>query len=158
MTKAFLDKYGNPCPNNDGILDVVWTAMNLSVFALPFPMRLSWIPSAKVTRFQAHKLAGPKIVAALTSVLAFMPYEQLKNKQLDLWGGCFNFRLVRGGTELSAHAWGTAVDIAPDLGRLGNKEDVKTYPRFIVSAFEKEGFYWGGNFARPDAMHFELQQ
>lgn len=157
MTQAFLDKYGNPDEDGDGVLDRGWFNENIEVFTLPFPLVLSWAPATTVRRFQAHRLAGDRIVAALSRAAAFGGVEELKARKLDRWGGCFNFRLMRGGSTLSAHAWGTAVDFNPDVGRLGSWADARTYPRFIIDAFEAEGFAWGGRWARPDAMHFELQ-
>lgn len=173
MTAAFLERYGNPDVNGDGILDLEWAKENLAVFNLPFPLVVAWQPEQIITRFQAHRLAGDKIIAALETMLteadklaiqenplaeAERPgLEYLRAHKLNRWGGCFNFRLVRGGHTLSNHAWGTAVDINPDIGRMGSFDDLRTYPRWIVGAFESAGFYWGGHFARPDPMHFELQ-
>lgn len=156
MTEAFIAKYGNPDKDEDGILDLAWAEENLKVFDFPFPMVLSW-SSATVSRFQAHRLAGPKIQAALRNMAAYKGLEYIKGNRYDRWGGCFNFRLIRGGTTLSAHSWGTAVDINPAIGRLGSRSDASVYPRFIIEAFRVEGFAWGGVWARPDAMHFELR-
>lgn len=157
MTQAFLDYYGNPDADGDGILDVEWFRKNIVVFEAPFLMSLSWRPSEQTRRFQAHRLAGARIVSALSRIGAYKGLPYLHEHKLDRWGGCFNFRLIRGGNELSVHSWGAAVDYCPDLGRMGSAEDAATYPRFIVDAFEAEGFVWGGRWKRPDAMHFELQ-
>jgi hypothetical protein len=159
MKQAFLDRYGNPDANGDGILDPDWFRENIVVFEAPFPMVLSWRPKDMTRHFQAHRLAGGRIVSALSRIAAAHGLPYLRDHKLDRWGGCFNFRLIRGGDELSVHAWGAAVDWCPDIGRMGSAEDAATYPRFIVEAFEAEGFYWGGNWkVRPDPMHFELQE
>ena len=158
MTREFLERYGNPDKDGDGILDPDWFRENISVFPLPFPLYLSWEPRKQITRFQAHRLAGAKIVAALARVGAAQGIDYLREHQLDRWGGCFNFRLIRGGSSLSNHSWGTAVDYCPDLGRLGSAEDAASYPRFIVDAFAAQGFVWGGTWDRPDAMHHELEE
>lgn len=174
MTAAFLEKFGNPDANGDGILDPEWFKENIKVFDLPWPMALSWAPGQVITRFQAHRLAGDLLIKGLSNMLAeadkvaleITPLSEaehpgldfIRRHALDRWGGCFNFRLVRGGNTLSNHAWGTAVDINPQIGRLANFDDLRTYPRWIVQAFEEAGFYWGGHFARPDSMHFELHE
>jgi len=157
MTKAFLERYGNPDKDGDGILDAVWFNTNISVFDLPFPMFLSWEPQTMINRFQAHRLAGPWIIGALNLIVESKGLDYLRENKLDRWGGCFNFRLIRGGTTLSNHSWGTAVDYCPDIGRLGSAEDAVAYPRFIIQAFEAQGFVWGGSWDRPDPMHFERQ-
>jgi len=66
---------------------------------------------------------------------------------------------MRGSTNLSRHAWGTAFDInVPWNGlnvvppRVGDKGSV----RELVTIANKHGFYWGGHFGRLDGMHFEI--
>ena len=170
-TPEFIAKYGNPDADGDGILDPKWFTQNIRVFTLPFPMVQSWGGSeaAPVTRFQAHRFAGDRIVAALTKMLALATVqaqvddgsppvlEWMRKNEYDVWGGCFNFRNIRGGTDLSKHAWGAAVDICPARGAMGDENDKKFYPDWIVAAFKTEGFEWGGDFTdRVDAMHFEV--
>jgi hypothetical protein len=74
---------------------------------------------------------------------------------LDLFGGCFNFRFMCGAHNLSTHSWGIAVDYLPDRGRLGSREDAETYPQHVREAFVKRGFVWGGDWKTPDAMHYQ---
>lgn len=156
MKQSLIDKYGNPS-TPEGKLDRDWYKANIKLFVLPFTMIASWAPYDPVRRIEAHKLAGDKIVSALSRVASYKGLDYLKEHKLDRWGGCFNFRPIRGGTELSMHSLGIAVDINPDIGRLGSKEDAAAYPRFIIDAFKSEGFTWGGEgWTRPDAMHFEL--
>ena len=72
------------------------------------------------------------------------------------YGGCFAARVIPGspGEALSAHAWGAAIDInvAPNLVGATPHQD----PR-LVAIFKRWGFTWGGNWLRPDGMHFEFQ-
>lgn len=157
MKQELIEKYGNPS-TTEGKLDRSWYDANIKLFTLPFPMVISWPPYSTIRRFEAHRLAGDRIIAALSKVAAYKGISYLSDNKLDRWGGCFAFRLIRGGNELSNHSWGTAVDINPDIGRLGNHRDAAAYPRFIVDAFKSEGFVWGGDgWERPDAMHFELR-
>lgn len=158
MKQAFLDRYGNPDANDDGILDVDWFRENIVVFELPFPLIQSWGAKGEIRRFQAHRLAGARIVAAYSRIGAYKGIPYLRENKLDIWGGCWNFRRAKGWDVLSVHAWGAAVDHCPDIGRMGSAEDAATYPRFIVEAFEAEGLVWGGRWKLPDAMHFELQE
>ena len=67
-------------------------------------------------------------------------------------------RLVRGSdTQWSNHSFGFAIDITVggDLIELGAKKIsvglLRLYPYF-----HSEGFFWGAEFRRPDAMHFEV--
>lgn len=76
------------------------------------------------------------------------------------WDGSFNPRMMRGSaTRLSNHAYGTAFDINAEWNPLGREPaqpgkvgDV--HP--LVKVFNKHGFHWGGDWARPDGMHFEV--
>jgi D-alanyl-D-alanine carboxypeptidase-like protein len=70
--------------------------------------------------------------------------------ELDDWS--YENRPVREGTVKSNHAFGIAIDInALDnpLGSAGNM------PAEVVRQWEIEGGGWGGNWSRPDPMHFE---
>jgi hypothetical protein len=83
----------------------------------------------------------------------------LLNLVLD-YGGAYNPRLVRGGTSLSPHAFGTAFDINYEWNKLGVQPALageKGSVRELVTIANKYGFYWGGHFnKRPDGMHFEV--
>jgi hypothetical protein len=75
------------------------------------------------------------------------------------WGGTLAWRLVRGGTTLSSHAFGGAFDInvawnglAKPVAPEGAKGSVVRLARIA----EAHGWAWGGRFSRPDGMHFEF--
>jgi hypothetical protein len=79
------------------------------------------------------------------------------------WDGCYNIRARRGvkrkagdailTRNYSLHSWGVAVDInaRSPLRPRDNEEDFR-----IIQIMEAYGFIWGGNFSKPDYMHFEL--
>jgi RHS repeat-associated protein len=72
---------------------------------------------------------------------------------LDTYNGSFNIRPVRGGQGHSAHSWGIAIDFNAADNPLGARP---TMPQRVVNAFTDAGFTWGGNWQRPDGMHFSL--
>lgn len=76
------------------------------------------------------------------------------------WGGSLAQRFVRGSrTTLSAHAWGTALDINAawnGLGAQGALAGRYGSVRELVPLAVEHGFYSGGWFSRPDWMHLEL--
>ncbi len=74
-----------------------------------------------------------------------------------VWGGSYVHRAVRGGSELSAHAWGAAVDVDPSNNPMGRPLRNKL-PLWYVACWEAHGFRWGGSWSRPDPMHFELDE
>ncbi len=70
------------------------------------------------------------------------------------YAGCHAPRRIPGSGSLSLHAWGLAVDLNASENPQGSKP--RQDPR-LVSAFEREGFTWGGRWpTAPDGMHFEL--
>jgi hypothetical protein len=76
--------------------------------------------------------------------------------ELKTWDGCFNIRLVKGSTTImSLHSWGIAVDVNAFENQL--KQIPKLSDGF-VQCFKQSGFNWGGDFSRPDGMHFELRR
>jgi hypothetical protein len=71
--------------------------------------------------------------------------------ELDDWS--YENRSVRG--ELSGksnHAFGLAIDINALANVMGTSGDM---PPEVVTQWELEGGDWGGDWARPDPMHFE---
>lgn len=80
--------------------------------------------------------------------------------------GSFNYRTVAGTERKSAHAYGFAIDVAPQLGdywrwREKGVDPPRRYrnrmPLPIVEAFEAHGFIWGGRWSHYDTMHFEYR-
>lgn len=118
----------------------------------PFLLRLAWQPEIRVAGFMAHRLVGPAMADALAEMMVSFGLENLRDNDLDLYGGVFNPRGKRGGAGTSTHAWGIAIDWCPALGPMGQEPNM---PAFIVDAFESRGFIWGGRWSRPDGMHFQ---
>jgi hypothetical protein len=73
------------------------------------------------------------------------------------------WRKIAGESRLSPHSFGIAVDLAPDRSaywrwaKVSPHPQQRSYPEVIVSAFEEEGFIWGGKWHEFDTMHFEYR-
>ena len=61
-------------------------------------------------------------------------------------------RDIRGSTSKSTHAFGIAIDINALENLLGTTGNI---PEEVVRQWEIEGGEWGGDWSRPDPMHFE---
>lgn len=73
---------------------------------------------------------------------------------LDVLGGTFAFRKIRGASSLSTHSYAIGIDLDPANNALGNTTG--GMPLFAVELFKKEGWTWGGDFkGRKDWMHFQ---
>lgn len=70
--------------------------------------------------------------------------------ELDDWS--YQNRDVRGGHSKSNHSFGIAIDINALANPLGATGDM---PEDVVRQWEAEGGEWGGDWSRPDPMHFE---
>jgi hypothetical protein len=68
----------------------------------------------------------------------------------DDWS--YEDRAIRGESSKSNHAWGLALDINALTNVMGTSGDM---PMEVVREWEAEGGAWGGDFSRPDPMHFE---
>ncbi len=91
----------------------------------------------------------------------FTPAGQAPKPVHDGWGGAYNPRYKRGvahdqnPNHLSNHASGHAFDICARRYPLGVKVAGPDLMQLLVPIAEAHGWKWGGNFTRPDGMHFQ---
>jgi len=149
-TAQAIKKYGVPSE----------TPNYLATLQMPFPLRLSWDKKIKVTKITCHKLVHDKLELIFKEILAHYGYDKIVELGIDLYGGCFNFRKMRGGSDYSRHSWGIAIDLDPERNQL--KETSKT-ARFakeeykpMIDIFYKHGFVSLGREKNYDWMHFEI--
>lgn len=152
-TKQLITKYGRPTQNGDGYLVRI---------DLPYPMRLSWDLNTKVKRIAVHKMVKDNFLNVFNDLLDHYGYEKLVELQIDVLGGTFNFRKMRGGSDWSRHSWGVAIDLDPTRNLL--KESSKTArfarPEYkpMIDIFYKHGFISLGVEKNYDWMHFEIKE
>lgn len=143
-------KYGKANPQGRGYL--VW-------IDLPFPMRIAWDRKKKTKRIQCHKLIAQRLLNVFNELLAHYGYDRLVELGIDLYGGCFNYREMRGGTELSSHSWATAIDLDPDRNLLHESKKTARFARPeykpMIEFFYRNGFISYGIEFDYDWMHFE---
>lgn len=70
--------------------------------------------------------------------------------ELDDWS--YQNRAVRGEAVKSNHSFGLAIDINALANPLGSGGDM---PVEVIRQWRAEGGAWGGDWSRPDPMHFE---
>ena len=71
--------------------------------------------------------------------------------EVDDWS--YANRNIRGSsTRKSMHAFGIAIDVNALTNAMGTTGDM---PAEVVTQWEREGGEWGGDWGRPDPMHFE---
>jgi len=152
-TNEIVKKYGKPNETGEGYLTTI---------LLPYQMKLAWDLDTKVSKMRCHKLAAEAFLNVFNDLLAEYGMKEIERLGIDLFGGCFNYRKMRGGTSWSKHAWAIAIDLDPARNKL--KETAKTArfarPEYqkMIDIFYKHGFISLGVEKGYDWMHFELRK
>jgi len=152
-TNDIVKKYGKPNETGEGYLTTI---------LLPYPMKLAWDLDTKVTKMRCHKLAAEAFENVFNDLLAHYGMKEIERLGIDLFGGCFNYRKMRGGSEWSKHSWAIAIDLDPARNKL--KETAKTArfarPEYqpMIDIFYNNGFINLGIEKNYDWMHFELRK
>lgn len=152
LTKAqTIKKYGNPCrPENHTVID------------LPYPMKLAWDTKTVVNKITCHKLIAPNLLNVFNDILAHYGLEKIQELGIDLFGGVYNCRPMRGGTQFSKHAWAIAIDLDPARNTLRETKRTARFARPeykpMIDIFYKHGFISLGMERNYDWMHFEIAQ
>jgi hypothetical protein len=118
--------------------DPGWQAENLETVDLPI------IGTARCHRDVVDALAGALDELEAANLAGLV--------DPNGFAGCWNPRTTRGGTSLSRHAWGVAIDLnfGDNPTGLASVQD----PR-LVAVFARWGFTDGSSWLVPDAGHFE---
>jgi len=72
--------------------------------------------------------------------------------KLATFDGGYTWRSKRGADDLSMHAYGGALDFNASTNQLGSEGDMD---RGLVEVAQRRGWTWGGEWKRPDPMHFQ---
>lgn len=154
LTTAQLNKkYGIPNLTGKGYLVYI---------DLPFPMKLAWSRKTIVKRIQCHKLIAEQLKKALNDILCHYGIDEIIRLQIDIYGGCFNYRFMRGSTKtLSVHSYGCAIDIDPDRNLLHETSKTARFARkeykAMIDIFYLNGFESMGRERNFDWMHFQIK-
>ena len=152
-TEQLIKKYGKPTEQGTGYLIPI---------SLPYPMKLAWDLNTKVTTIRCHRLVADKLKEVFNELLLVYGLPKIQELGLNIYGGCFNFRKMRGGNDYSRHSWGVAIDLDPERNQL--KETSKTArfarPEYnpMIDIFYKHGFIGLGVEKDYDWMHFEIKE
>ena len=132
---------------------------NLKSIVLPYKHRLSWDLDVCVSKISCHKEVGKSLGVVLTNVLKHYGEEEIKRLNLDVWGGCFNDRAIRGGNKPSMHSWGIAMDYDPLNNKLKWGRDRANFAKPEYNAWwqcwEEEGWISLGRQKNFDWMHVQ---
>ena len=143
--------YGDP-RSPGGNASAKWEAANLTTVVPPYRMTYDGKP---IKGIRVHKKCAESLKRCLEAVWVAAGKKQsvVDGWGASIYGGAYNFRLKRGGTSLSMHSWGCAIDLDPARNGFGDK--TPAMPREVIAALEAEGWEWGGHWSKPDGMHFQ---
>ena len=123
--------------------------VNLDVSALPVRYE-----GARVKTIRCHKKIAPALLRVLQAIAA-SPFVGI----LGEYAGCFNFRVMRGGSNYSLHARGAAIDLdADNNGNLQHWPAQASMPFEVMEMFAREGALSAGAFWGRDGMHAQFTQ
>jgi hypothetical protein len=151
--------YGDPRGPN-GKENPSWAAKNLVSWAPPYPIFYSDGQRTPLRHLRIHRKCVGAFDAAFKDVLATLGADYIHTHNLNVSGGAFCYRVERGGSRLSVHSWGCAIDMDPGHNPfphvwVPNKGFIDT--RF-AEILEAHGFCWRGARGDIDPMHFQLCQ
>lgn len=149
----FKTKFGTPNQTGKGYLITI---------DLPYAMRIAWDVETTVKKMSCHKDIAEPLKAVFNELLAVYGYPKIKELGIDLFGGCFNYRQMRGGSSYSVHAWGLAIDLDPARNQLNETDRTARFARpeykAMIDIFYKHGFVSLGREKNYDWMHFQWEK
>lgn len=83
-----------------------------------YEMYLAWSPATRVRGITVHRKVAESVRAALARVADDYSLVERGQLGLNIFGGSFNVRRMRGGKAFSMHSWGIALDFDPQRNGL----------------------------------------
>ncbi|MCX5880329.1 MAG: M15 family metallopeptidase [Deltaproteobacteria bacterium] len=147
--------FGNP-RGRDGAASAAWERANIARIQAPWPLVTSW-DGASVGGISIHRKCSESLLRVLNAIwdAAGQDVRKIREWGMHFYGGGYNFRLMRGSNRLSMHSWGCAIDFDPAHNTFGDTTpNFANYPE-VLKAFADEQWTWGGNWTKPDGMHWQ---
>ena len=146
-TNADLEKfYGKP-------------GTNLVRMSFPYKMRLAWNTKVQVSATRCNAKAKDDLIKIFSETLNHYSLKGVRELGLDLYGGCYNKRKIRGGNRWSTHAYAVAVDLNPVQNRLHWRKDKALFAQPQYDKFwdivYANNFYGLGIEKNYDFMHIQ---
>ena len=161
--------FGNPA-NSDGTLNEAWEATNIRKVAPPDNWQLFYQSDTglvPVSGIRMHRLLEDSFIAVLDDIwqsaveqIGGSPTDDtvrawLHHRRIDQHGGGFNFRKITGGSSLSLHSYGIAIDWDPEHNPR-QKPLKRTLPDWWYDLWKARGWADGRRFPTPDPMHVQF--
>lgn len=99
---------------------------------------------------QLHRVVAPIFLDGFTEAVKACPGYKIRM----LGGHAARHQRNDPKAPLSIHSWGAAFDMNWDTNPMGPKLITDIPPEFCA-VMKRRGWVWGGDFARPDSMHWQ---
>lgn len=132
---------------------------NLVRIELPYEMKLAWDTDATVNSTLCHEMVAERLSNFLIDINEIYSEDEIEKYGLNLFGGVYNYRNMKGSLRMSTHAWGIAMDLnptgnpykAPFESTVFGAAELKP----LLDAGEANGFLNAGRYMGKDTMHFQ---
>jgi hypothetical protein len=147
--------YGNPRGTN-GDASRKWESANIVRVKTPWKLVTAW-DFMPVSGIRMHQKCSDSMQRVLQKIWTAANQDQQKINEwgLNLYAGGYSFRLMRGGSQLSMHSWGCAVDFDSSRNSFGDRTPHFSQLPAVLDAFASESWTWGGGWSKPDGMHWQ---
>jgi hypothetical protein len=85
----------------------------------PWRLRPAWDRARAISGFHVHEKTAPSLSRVPARIAARYDAAQIAEIGIDLFGGDYAPRPMRGGAEMPLHGWGIALDFDPERNQLG---------------------------------------
>lgn len=128
----------------------------------PWKLKISFLPGKTRKALWVHEKAADSLRRVLERVDAAYSDAQKSELGIDIFGGDFSPRKMRGANRASLHSWGIAYDFDPDRNQLNwNASRARLGQRDAVpfwEAWEAEGWCALGRKKNMDFMHVQAAE
>lgn len=128
----------------------------------PWRMPLDWNLSQSRRFFKVHELVAQSLERVLTQIEASYSEAEVQQLGLNRFSGDYVCRKITGGTRMSTHAYGIAIDFYGSKNELRRTTHDTPPPTLAHAdcqpfweAFENEGWYSLGRSQNYDWMHIQ---
>lgn len=125
----------------------------------PWKLKLAWDRGKSRSFFRVHEKVADSLARVLSRIDGAYSDAQKSEIGLDLFGGDYNARRMRGGSNWSMHSWGIAIDFDPERNQLKwGRDRARLAQRDCLpfwEAWEAEGWLSLGRAKNFDWMHVQ---
>lgn len=126
---------------------------------LPFKMKIAWDLESSITEISCHEKIADSATRAYSKINSAFSPEDIDRLGFNKFGGCYNFRKMRGGNTFSMHSYGIAIDHDPEHNQLKWGKDRASLASAECIEFwriwESEGWLSLGRARNYDWMHVQ---